>query len=505
MTSKANLPVNPSGRSKSHSSEIEGYESYEGIDLTEALVSLYRGLAQTIGFAALGMVIGVVAYLAGSPRTSETTSMRVTFNFSGYGAGQYPDHSNFQPDDVCAPDIVTEALKSQGLENTGLIASEIRAALTIEGLIPPNVIKERDRMRAVGQIPTPYIPDEFLISLTLPRKFPLSRPQRELLLYQIVSTYRRKFQQTYVEMPLAFGGAFEKLRNADYYEFSPILSTELQNIIDFLKQQLAIATIGSSVGGSNLPRTFRSRSTNLSFADLLEQAQLVSQIQLTETLGLISQSGLSRNRTADKLKLDYHLSALNDREQYAIEEEKVIDGLLSKVQERPQYYVPGIKPQVDRQHTDQPILDQGVIDTLVANDSYNFLVHKALDAALAVGRLQTEKAQWLERRENMESFLKGTSGDQSSIAAQVQQSLSQLEDSYNKLIANIRATCADFSQQQFADAIRISVRPETDNTYKPLSVAGCVGAFVGLALGAGLSLIGVFIGSSKRAPQIAQS
>ena len=460
-------------------------DPYDGIDLREVFERLCRGLAPTLGFAALGLAIAAIFYLAASPSTSAITSMRVAFAFNGYGRGEYPDHSNFQPGDLLAPDIIAVALKRQGLENGESFASSLRAALTIEGLIPPNVIKERDRLRTLGQTPAPYLPDEFLVTMTLPGKFPFNSRQRELLLNEIASVYREKFQRTYAELPGAFGSAFESLRNADYFEYELILNEEIQNITAYLNQQLDQA------------KAFRSPATNLSFADLLRQAELFAQIRLSETLGIIRQNGLSNNRALALVKMDYYLSTLEDREKRAIEEEKVVDNLLDKTQERSQNYVLGVKSQATQQRSEAPILDQGLIDSLLANDASNFLVRRALDAGLKVKRVQAEKALLVGRRQSMEEFIKSDDKDQSSIIAQTQKSLTELEAAYKELISNIRKTHADFARQQFADAIRISMQPETASKYRPLAIAGAVGLFIGLALGIGLSLLGIYIGGNK--------
>ena len=103
----------------------------------------------------------------------------------------------------------------------------------------------------------------------------------------------------------------------------------------------------------------------------------------------------------------------------------------------------------------------------------------------------------VERRKNMESFLKSTGEDQSAVIAQVQKSLTDLEASYKDLISNVRKTQADFARQQFANAIRISMQPVTGSFYKSMVVAAFIGGFIGLALGVGLSLLGVYIGGKK--------
>jgi len=60
----------------------------------------------------------------------------------------------------------------------------------------------------------------------------------------------------------------------------------------------------------------------------------------------------------------------------------------------------------------------------------------------------------------------------------------------------MRKTHADFAKQQFADAIRISMQPVTSSKYS-LIVSSAIGGFIGLALGMGLSLLGVYVGGRR--------
>ena len=91
------------------------YDPYEGIDLRDVFARLARGFAQTLGLAALGLVIAAVIYLVASPSVTTTTTSRVIFAFDGFAKGEYPDHTKFQPDDLRAPDVVIEALNRQKL------------------------------------------------------------------------------------------------------------------------------------------------------------------------------------------------------------------------------------------------------------------------------------------------------------------------------------------------------------------------------------------------------
>ncbi|MEY3775204.1 MAG: hypothetical protein RLZZ129_1984 [Verrucomicrobiota bacterium] len=449
------------------------------IDLRELWLRVLRGLPKTVGLGLLGLAVGATAYFAAGPFLSVSTATRVVFSFSGYERGEYPDRSKFQADDLRAPEIISEALKRQGLDDSEGFQSQVRAALSIEGIIPPNIVKERDRQRAAGQTVAPYRPDEYTVSLSLPRKFPLGPRQREQLLNEITNVYRERFQQTYVSIPLNFGNAFKALEGADYFDYELILSRENHNIAAFLS------------GMNETARSFRSPRTNLSFGDLHKQSQLFSQIRLNETLGLIRQYGLSKDRLTAMIKMDYYLQSLEDQERRAVEEENLVLGLLRQAQERTQGQMLGIKSQSVQQRPDTPLIDQGLIDSLLANDAYNFLVRRALEIGLQTRQIQSEKAVLLERRRNMQAFIEGNRQEQTEMIAQLERSLAELSTAYAALFANIRTTHEDYERQQFADAIRISMQATTGSFYRGFAKAGIVGLAVGLAAGFGLSLLGV--------------
>ena len=463
---------------------IEDSLSDDGsIDFADILARIKRGLISTIGLTALGFAFAALFSLFLTPLRSTTTTTRVAFSFDGYSKSEYPDHSKFEPDDLRAPDVISQALKNSGTSLPEAFQNSIRPAITIEGLIPPNVIKERDRLRATGQAIPQYLPDEFLISLTLPRTFPLTDRQRELLLREIVVAYHEKFYRTYANVPLDFGDAFTSLKSADFYEYELVLVDEIQNITSYLNQQLEHA------------KTFRSQSTNHSFSDLLKETELFKQLHLFGTLGFIRQNGLSRDREFALVKMEYILGTLKDQQEKAQAEEKVVDDLLSKTEERSQNYVLGIKSQTTQQRPESPILDQGLIDSLLANDAYNFLVRQALTAGLKVKGIEAERARLLERKKDMETFLSRKATDQTALFSEVQESLGELEAAYNKLILDIRLTHADFSKQAFADAIRITMQPVTGSIYKQVVLASLIGGLIGLGIGIGLSLLRVYIGS----------
>ncbi len=422
-----------------------------------------------------------------SPIQSTTTSTRISFSFTGFERGAYPDQSKFEADDLRAADLIGEAAAKVGMMGDGSQLAKLRAAVSVEAVIPSNITKERDRLRASGQTPPPYIADEYAVSLTLPRSFPMNEGERRRFLNELVSAYRERFQRTYTKLPDDFGNVFQTLRGADYFEYEFILSSDLQNLNAFLQKQAQTAP------------TFRSQITKLSFNDLMRSAELFSQLRLNEVLGLIRTNGTSRDRRLAMVKMDYHLSRLEDRERQAVEEERVVTDLMARNQDRSQNYVLGIRSQAQqRPDANTPIVDQGLIDSLLQNDAYNFLMRRALEAGLTVKAIQAEKARLLERRKAMETFLADDQKSQASAQQQLEQTLTNLEIGYMDLVGKVQTTYEDFAKREFADAVRVSGQITSESVIRSLALAGIVGLCLGASLGVGLSLLDIYIGRGRK-------
>ena len=471
----------------------------DSIDFGELFGRLKRGLPMILGLAALGLALTAGGYYVGGQFLSVTTNTRVVFSFTGFEKGEYPDKSKFSPDDLRAPDNIAEALKRKGLAASEETQTQVRAALTVEAIIPDSIIKERDKLRAAGQTPRLYVPDEYTLTLTLPRKFPMSPREREVLLSEIVTVFQENFIRTYVAMPLNFGKAFESLLDADYSDYELVLHQEAKNI-DQLLTTLSGKIGDEQISTGTMSRSFRSPRTQLTFSDLLKQSQLFMQIRLNETLGLIREHGISKDRSLALLKMDFHIKSLIDDENKAIEEEKVVQALLKQTQEGAQKYVLGVKSQNGPQRADATVVDQGLLDSLLANDAYNFLIRKSLTASLATRGIQSEKSILLNQKANLQSFNEESLAQRIDTIAQFNKSLDALKKVYTRLINDIQLTYTDYQKQQFGDAVRISMQTRTESFYRSLAMAGIAGLGIGGALGLGLSLLGLGGGrlSAKR-------
>jgi ElaB/YqjD/DUF883 family membrane-anchored ribosome-binding protein len=453
------------------------------------LVRFGRGYYQIVGLVLLGLLVGGISEWMQSRLDTVATRGRVVFSFPGFERGEYPDRSRFHPDDLRAPRVVAEAIKRAGLIATDDLQNEIRYALNIEGVVSPNTIRERDRIRASGQTPPAYIPDEYLLSLSLPPNCALLPAQRIRLLNEIVSVFRDNFRQTYAQVPISMGGSFDQLQKADFADYELILNTELTNIKGYLSEK------------SEQAAAFRSPSTGMSFKDLVDQTELFVRIQMNEAIGLIHEYGLSRDRSAAVLKINYRLRLLENRERLTTEEENVIKDLMVQSQGHNPNYAIAFQSRSPQNRLAGPALDEKVVEILMAGDAYNLLVRRALDTGLKVNELRSEKARLTYLKDNLNSFLQNEQKAQSAVLAEaeVEKSLSGMKANYQDLIQRIQKTCADFAQQHFDNPLRLSDEIRSDDRLTPIAIAASVGALLGLALGVGLSLLGIsIVGSPSR-------
>ena len=464
----------PSASQPSHAGEMPD----DTIDIRDILSRLTQGWRQIVGFSLVGLALTGMIAAAACFLQKSTTSARVSFTPTSPTV-------KFQPDDLRAPVIVAEAMQRLGLDGSRDAQSKIRGAISVEAIIPASVTKLQDRQRLAGQTPAPYTPDEYTLTLALPRSFPLSRSQRERLVVELVNVAREHFRRTNGTTSVAFGAAFETLRGADFPEYEIIFNTELTNLANYLAEQEKIAP------------SFRSPSTNLSFGDLQQQTDLIAEVELNEVLGLIFEKGISRSPETTQLKIGYYLKRLELDEKRALETERVVKNLLTQATRQTEGYVLGAKSSAAPTTADSaPALDQGLIDSLLANDSYNFLVKKALAAGLAVKQVQADKGRLERIRNNLlpSSQADTTPTAQKEATEALTRSLEKLKGSYEQLVTNVRKVQSDFDEQSFGHAIRLSSQVRTPGILKTLGIGALIGALLGGALAAGLSLLGIYVG-----------
>jgi hypothetical protein len=456
----------------------------EFIDLKLIFKKLISGTTQSIAFSLLGLVIATLLFLVYTNFSYVVTSTRLVVSFKGSNAGIYPDKSKFSYTDIVSSDIVHDALREINIEGNQELEVKIKRSLSIEGIIPTELVKQRDRLISSGQTLPPVIPSEFNLTLNLPRTVQLTTARRRQLLISIINMFKLKFERTYATPPIALGNLSNLLLTSDYDDFERILADNSNRIESYLFE------LHKEAG------SFRSGRTKLSFGDLINENQDFNQIYKNKTLGLIHEGKIAKNRKAAILKMNYKLYELSNLEKKQIEEEKSSREYLDEVARHTSSYILGVKSQITNEHNNTPILDKDLIDSLVANDTYSFILKKALDASLKLKNTQVEQIIIADNLKSMQAALDSEIDKQ--LNDKANESVIDLIKAYDTLVHDIRDTYSDYATQEFSDTIRLSAPIETESIWRALLIPSLAGLGLGAALGMGLSLVDINLYKARK-------
>lgn len=468
----------------------------DGIDFVQIFRKLRANFLRILGLATITAVCGVLIGLLLLGTGRRESKMRVSFAFPGFERGEYPDGSNFSTEDLRAPDVIAAALTKRNLKLSEDSRTQLRGLISIVPIISANIVKERDRLRAAGQTLPLYVPDEYEISISSRETGAIPTREREALLVEIVRAFEEKFRHTYIDAPPQFGNAFEKMAQSDYMDYELLVNDDLRGLSSFLAKLVEDTSNGSRVARTQAA-SFRSKETKYSFADLLSQTNYFWNVSANGVLSIIQGVGLSKDRQLALLKMDYRIRILEEDEKRLSQEEALVLDLIGKSQDRAQNYVLGIKSQIASSKTDAPVIDQGLLDSLVANDSYNFLVRKALDAGVRVRSVQAQKQEINSRRLLLEKATLGDSVSSAATREKIDRSIAELKEEYQQLWDRVRRTYEDYTNQRLANTIRITQSPATASLWALIGTCALCGMVLGLLAGVGLILLNIVISSGS--------
>jgi len=196
-------------------------------------------------------------------------------------------------------------------------------------------------------------------------------------------------------------------------------------------------------------------------------------------------------------QIQYHISVYKERLLDATNEENVVNILLAKAQEREQSYVLGIRSQATQQKQETTTVDKGLIDSLLANDSYNLLIRRSLDIGIHQRQMQSQVDILNQRYTWVADAAKAPGSDHEREINAVKEDLRGIESLYLKFVSDIRNEETDYAQQKFADAVKITNYPVSESLYRRIVLICAIGAALGGMLGAGLSILDVPVGKGR--------
>ncbi|MDD2649111.1 MAG: hypothetical protein PHU22_09980 [Eubacteriales bacterium] len=207
----------------------------------------------------------------------DSATAYLALNYEKASKGLYPNGTRFNMYDIINEDIAAEAIRLAGLEDE-LSPLELMDSLSVSPRYTRSVYEE-------------YIGTEYVITLYLDKK--LSHINADNLLMMVCKAYSSKFEQSFVTNDMLSGYRLPDTESYDYPQITQLIATRISLVNDFLTRR------------NRENGTFRSETTNETFAALIAQLDNLQSVLLEKYRAFITENGLTKNYELYTAELGY--------------------------------------------------------------------------------------------------------------------------------------------------------------------------------------------------------
>lgn len=424
--------------------------------ITIPVIDIFRQLKK---YFLLWIIVAVVVaglVFGGSMALSSSQALPLTamvgFSYSGIEQGLDPNGNEFDANSIKAPSVIEDTLTDLGMSSE--LVDNIRADITISGIVPENTIDELTAYQSIFEatnsieaakkiMDVSYYPTRFEVQFTYASSG-MSRSQAADFLNSMLNNYKIYFMQTYGYND-AFGDA---LTTVDYtgYDYPQALDvfsstlTSLQNYVNRLS--------------SEDETRFRSTQTGYTFSDLNEAISTMRSVDYAT----LSSYVLGKNVTKDK-------DALVTYYQYRIE-------TLTRSMQSAQEQLATITDSIANYQKDSIVIMAGSDNTsstplMQPSEAYDDLIEQKTAAQSSVSSYQQQINDYQTRLDKLEKKSLGSAKDQE----KVETDLSAMGEKLNKLVNDVNATADEyFETASYANSYSVLV-PASGSVSNTISVA----------------------------------
>ena len=269
---------------------MEQQENYDEISLKELIMTVINHKREIMILAVLFAVIamGVSYYMNDN---SKEAKLLFSVNHSKMSEGKNIDGSKFDSYDIASPFILGDVITSLGLEGT-ISPNDIRKNVSVTPIIPASAVAESEFALEKQGTNVAYYPNEFMLTVKSDAASGITAEMAQKIANQMVDSYITYFQKTYIAAkPVVNKILTFTPDDYDYSDVSNVYHSQLETIIDYN------ATLNV------VDPNYRSKTTGMSFNDIIQAAGIIDEIDLNRIDSLISAYKLTKD--SDKLIIYY--------------------------------------------------------------------------------------------------------------------------------------------------------------------------------------------------------
>ncbi|MGS0972952.1 MAG: hypothetical protein ACVCEJ_06955 [Candidatus Izemoplasmataceae bacterium] len=214
----------------------------------------------------LTILSGAIAFTAGQvvDGREQRVETIVSLEWNGLVDGTYPDGDRFIYNNMFESYVLGDALSESGI--TDITTTELRSHLSIQPIIPNNVVSLVEQSLQQGEQIT-YYATEYKLLIDV-GQLEIDDEKGKLLLENLIEAFKVDFENKYIKKAVVLSYTNIDLTSYDYDETYQVLSNQTDLLESVIEQALE--------SGSN----FTSSSLQLGFDDLLSRLNLIRSVEL---------------------------------------------------------------------------------------------------------------------------------------------------------------------------------------------------------------------------------
>jgi capsular polysaccharide biosynthesis protein len=299
------------------------------ISLNEIVKTILKGKYKIIGTIVFFLIVALIFTLYNKSTLREVKSI-ISYNYDGIESGLDPGGNSLDTSQIKAPAVLDKVIKKMNLSDYGIDTEILRNSMSINPIIPGDVQQKIDEIneqkKSTSGIKNPedaeykYYPKEFEVVLYIPNKN-INNNKAEEILNEVIKSYSNYFYSKYTDRNILANVVkdldYEKY---DYSEISDVINTQINLLNSFL----------GKVSVLNTSTNFRSKTTGMSFDDILKSVSVIKQVDINRIDSLIDVYNLTKNK--DKLiKLyEYRIKRLEVEKNKKYDESVIASDMMGK-------------------------------------------------------------------------------------------------------------------------------------------------------------------------------
>ena len=451
------------------------------VDLMKKIIKSRQLIVLCTLIAFLVSSLGFGTYTALLEDGQGLVSTVVSLNFEGIEEGLNPLGEAFNISEMTNKQVLEDTISELNLANKGINAETLRKNLEIQGIVPQDILsqimtinkmaeKDVSQLEKIGQLE--YYPTQYKVQLRILKDMNLTGQEAEQVLATLIDNYKDYFMEKYNDKQL-ISTAITTVDPSryDYAEYILLVDEQLEKAKAFLEEKMKVAP------------DFRSKTTGLSFGDLVSQLNLVKSIDINNVQAIVNSMVLTKDK--ERLLSIYQnkiMSMTFEQEKYA--------QLAQSLYEAAHTYQKDKMVVMGKEGT------EGNIEVSQNSVAYDDLIRQAVEAEEQANKLRYEIVYYKDLLAKLDL---GTGelvhGDTKAYIQKVEEDIKAISEKVTTLINMINTTLEDYyTVEIFKDSVRSDMPALYQSNTMAMLKQGSLILVIGTLLG---SMIGVVLALSK--------